>query len=416
MSYKDIIDSLFLSDEIMDKEIAVLRDCISLSDTVSDIRNVKIKSLPFHFNVITSAARGKLRETGHSVILFDLLHHRQIRENFIRFFFPNINANLNGLIVEKEFGDIYNHIDLILYNDDFCLIIENKANNAVEQEQQIYRYVYDIAIAKLRKNIQQIYVLYLNKDNYCKPSVQSVTDVDGENNVIDSLGERFKVGNFSDDITAWLDNLKFRDEEKYLITGILQYKDYIELYCETSNIYIPMHNEIKSELIKILNLNGSHEENLNKLQNQKENIGILCQYIDDLILEEKMKPCKAFLYPLVEKIKRDFANYDVYDLQVNKNRFLLIGVGIKINGIMVNLHIEYDALPEDSSERLYYGIICPSKDYEEAYKKIIDMFKGFKDNPQKPSNNWPFWEYDDESHVYESFKALVEYAINLSKR
>lgn len=414
MINKELTESLFLSEEVINKNKEILRNSISLSDVINDLWNDKTQNLPFHFNVITSAARGKLRETGHSEILFDLLHHDGIRENFIRFFFPDTDNNLNNLKVEREFGDKYSHIDLILYNENFCLIIENKANSAEEQEQQIYRYVYEIAITKLKKNLQQIYVLYLNKDNYCKPTIQSVTDIDGKDNVIDTLGERFKVGNFSNDITSWLDNLKFKDSEKYLTSGILQYKDYIELYCKTSNIYIPMHNEIKCELKKILSLNDSSEENLNKLQNQKENIDTLNYYINELIKEERMKIHIAFLNKIVEKLRIDFTGYDIYNLKVNYNRYILIGLCLNIQGMKVNLHIEYDNDLEDPQRNLYYGIICPSKEYPEAYDKIKDIFKDFKPEHMHSSANWPLWEYDDESHVYDSFKFLTEYAINLN--
>ena len=137
---------------------------ISLANSVAYSKQEKISKLPFHFNVITSAARGKLRETGHSRILCDLLHHQNIRKDFIKFFFPDVDCDNNDFIIEKEFGDKDSHIDLILYNDKDCIIVENKVNNAVEQYRQIYRYVFDIAISKLGRSIEHIYVLYLNKN------------------------------------------------------------------------------------------------------------------------------------------------------------------------------------------------------------------------------------------------------------
>lgn len=42
---------------------------LKLAETCLDIKK---KKLPFHINVISAAARGKLKETAHSIILHDL--------------------------------------------------------------------------------------------------------------------------------------------------------------------------------------------------------------------------------------------------------------------------------------------------------------------------------------------------------
>lgn len=93
---------MFLANDIICTKNHILRHTISLANSVAYSKQEKILKLPFHFNVITSAARGKLRETGHSRILCDLLHHQNIRKDFIKFFFPNVDCDNNDFIIEKK--------------------------------------------------------------------------------------------------------------------------------------------------------------------------------------------------------------------------------------------------------------------------------------------------------------------------
>lgn len=409
---------MFLANDIICTKNHILRHTISLANSVAYSKQEKISKLPFHFNVITSAARGKLRETGHSRILCDLLHHQNIRKDFIKFFFPDVDCDNNDFIIEKEFGDKDSHIDLILYNDKDCIIVENKVNNAVEQYRQIYRYIFDIAISKLGRSIEHIYVLYLNKNDYSIPSVGSLTDQDGNNNIIETLGNRFKVGNFSNDIISWLNQLNPQENEKYLISGILQYKDYLEIYCETSNIYTPMHNEIKSELFKQLGLGDSPSDNIIKLNNQIDNIKELDKYINELLDEERMKRKEYYvnvLHKLILKMKEDFKEAEIYNIKEVENRFVQIGLSLMIRDLKVNFHIEYDANIIESDKCLCFGIICSKASYKDAYDKTCKMFNDYKyTNMMQVADNWPIWAYKNEDEIYESFKALVQYALELN--
>lgn len=53
---------------------------------LSNKKEEELKKLPYHLNVISSAARGKLKETAHSMILSDLLNFPDIQKSFLNYF------------------------------------------------------------------------------------------------------------------------------------------------------------------------------------------------------------------------------------------------------------------------------------------------------------------------------------------
>lgn len=112
---------------------------------MAEIKKRELDKLSYYINVIDSAARGKLRETAHSRILADLLRHPKIQRAFLK---EMLDIDNNGDL-KVEVGSMKSHIDIALYkpNEKF-IIIENKANWAVEQPCLIWRYVREIAMKK----------------------------------------------------------------------------------------------------------------------------------------------------------------------------------------------------------------------------------------------------------------------------
>jgi hypothetical protein len=145
-------------------------EVIDMSDKVSDIIKRCSKDKPFHLNVIEAACRGFLKETGHSLILADMLRHPAIQKSFLERFL-NIDHEEMEVTAETD------RVDVALKGDDMFVIIENKVNGAEEQQSQVYRYVHDIGICKYKFKLSQIYVLYLNPIDRALPSERSLCDV-----------------------------------------------------------------------------------------------------------------------------------------------------------------------------------------------------------------------------------------------
>ena len=130
---------------------------LSFSDQVHDIIKKHEERRPFHLNVIEAVCHGTFRETGHSLVLADMLKHPDIRSSFLERF---LNLKYNELEVFAE----RDRVDVALKGNGIFVIIENKVNAAEEQKSQVYRYVHEIGIDKYGYKLSEIYVIYLNRE------------------------------------------------------------------------------------------------------------------------------------------------------------------------------------------------------------------------------------------------------------
>ena len=132
---------------------------LSLSKDIGQIRDAELKNLSLQINVISIAARGKLKETAHSLILQNLLKNQTILDSFKNNILGLTNLNINAEKVQAAEKD---RIDISINDkeNNIYIIIENKVNDAEEKCGQIYRYV-QTALKEGYSN-NQIIVLYLN--------------------------------------------------------------------------------------------------------------------------------------------------------------------------------------------------------------------------------------------------------------
>ena len=114
-----------------------------------------IDNQPLRINVIYYAARGKLKEVAHSMILAGLLGEKVILNNFLDTFLSS--SSNHEALCDYEIKREFNHIDVSLENESNFIIIENKVNDAIEQPHQIFQYVEDA-----KKTGKNVFVIYLN--------------------------------------------------------------------------------------------------------------------------------------------------------------------------------------------------------------------------------------------------------------
>ena len=76
-----------------------------LSKHVDEIISRHLSIRPFHLNVIEAACRGSFKETGHSLVLANLLKHPIIKYSFIVIFL-NIQHEYMVVKAEKDKVDV----------------------------------------------------------------------------------------------------------------------------------------------------------------------------------------------------------------------------------------------------------------------------------------------------------------------
>lgn len=278
-----MIDALILSNQIFNIKLNGLQDSIRESNQVAEIIDRNLSQRPFHLNVIQAACRGNFKETGHSLVLADMLRHPQIQSSFMKTFLGFDHDYMN-VTAEKD------RVDVALKGDDIFVIVENKVNAAGEQSNQVYRYVHDIGIKKYGYEMSQIYVVYLNPSNHSMPSDYSLCDENNENNVFEELGvDHYSVKSYKYDITDWLRKITI-EKEPHISSALDQYIDFLEQKFHTSPLDKKMNKEIKDLLLKELQIEGkSNQEQINALDTQYDKVNELLNAIDSLRHELKKK-------------------------------------------------------------------------------------------------------------------------------
>lgn len=354
-------------------------------------KNELLDELPYHLNVISSAARGKLKEIAHTMILTDLLKCPEIQKSFIKYFF-DIEIN-NGLTIHRERREELGQPDIILYNNEVCIIIENKVNSGPEQANQCGRY-YLIAHDVLKKTNDNIYFLYLKSNDTEFPSENSLQIPKSKNKLVNKvLGERFIVKSFAYDIREWLEQLynelndfkgKENKSEEYLISGIYQYMDYLDCKYETGKRFDYM-NERLEEFFKIKEYNT----------------------VDDLIrlrgeADELLKTIPNIIFRKNKSIINEILNKHTDAFEESSNKEDEYGIKEKVNNIKFCIETNL------GDDKIFYGIKkCEGID-EPIKSKIKELLS--KKEVYNKHDIWPIYKYADTSSVdgiYNEFVAFI---------
>ena len=337
-------ETLRISNLLFQYRLNYYKNGIRLSERVHQLIKTYLDMTPFHLNVIEAACRGRFKETGHSLVLANLLKHPVIQSSFIKNFL-NIQHEYMHVTAEK------NRIDVALKGKDIFVIIENKVNDAEEMENQIYRYVNDIGIKKYGFTLPQIYVLYLNPTNRTLPSPYSLCDKNKENNVFEALEkEHFKVLSYKYDITDWLRKLSI-ENEPHIASALDQYIDFLENKFYTSPIYQNMNKEIKDFILKELHIEGlTLQEQITALKNEQEKVTALLDSIESLRIELRKEESNRLMREWQSEIEKEIA------LSQDEHSF---GIQLK-NQVWLGVWDDYDA----KNNLPYWGFQL------ENYKKI----------------------------------------------
>ncbi len=314
-------ETLRISNLLFQYRLNYYKNGIRLSERVHQIIKPHLDRIPFHLNVIEAACRGRFKETGHSLILANLLKHPVIQSSFIKNFL-NIQHEYMHVTAEK------NRIDVALKGKDIFVIIENKVNDAEEMENQIYRYVNEIGIKKYGFTLPQIYVIYLNSTTRTQPSLYSLCDKNKENNVFEALEkEYFKVLSYKYDITDWLRKLSI-ENEPHIASALDQYIDFLENKFYTSPIYQNMNKEIKDFILKELHIEGlTLQEQITALKNEHEKVTTLLDSIEDLRIELRKEESNRLMREWQSEIEKEISlSQDEHSFGIQLKNQVWLGV------------------------------------------------------------------------------------------
>lgn len=413
-SIDKLLTALKLSEELVNIECSVLTDTIAYAKDVTDIvARERQKITATNINVIDAAARGNLKETGHSRVLYNLLKNKNICTHFIEKLLPGKvfkSIKLDDKITEGVDREKQN-IDISIFAEPYFIIIENKVNGAEEQPGQIYRYV---QYGLQKTGIDKIYVLYLNKDTRDLPTYYSLKKEgkeDGDEAFSEEMKEKHIIPlSYKNDIYNWIKEVyenkkKKSGNDEILFSALVQYKDYLENFFELTDKYCPMKKEINEYLIKELELNDkNYSDKIKTLENQIENAKELLTRLENLKKNIELQELNdRFNF----RIRNE--GEDIRTIPYTKDeKWPLFGIEFTINDIPVQ------CAGEISKGYVGYGIRYSGNEnvetkvnelYDYIKKKNLDFTTGFKEK----SGFYPIWK---DCHIND----LVDNTFNLAQK
>lgn len=232
---------------------------LEFADELHKIILEEKKKLPYHLNVIDEL---HINENGHSRILHKLLCFKNDKDNFE--FLESFVSYLQEHTHSKEFNRIKvqhpeitqeeERIDLWVRDENYAIILENKACYAQDQNEQIARYIEKTLETKNKRYKEEdIFIVYLPPTNEKEPAEQSWGKYK------ESFSDRYANISFKDDIIPWLEQdvlPNIRHKDVYLMSAVSQYVDYLHGIFQTRTIYNNMNMEIQSFLTKHYKLNS----------------------------------------------------------------------------------------------------------------------------------------------------------------
>lgn len=309
-------------------------------------------ALPYHINIIDEL---HINENGHGRILLKLLQYQneQGEYTFLHSLIHYINTHSHSssfsrieikrpLLTQEEA-----RIDLWLrdWESGYAIIFENKACDAVDQEEQLSRYI-DKTITE-GFNKENIFVVYL-------PSYAHEPDEQSWGNYKEEFEERYVNLSFRDDILAWLkDNVlpNIPSSNVYLYTAVVQYTDYLEGYFLLRTI----NNRMNMNLDNLI----SSQFELDKFNTDKERIKVLQEKIDDM--QEVVNSMQALQGRLCQSIYEDWqkATKELFPELHPCERGALTDVSLTLEGKKVDIFIS-------SNSKMYCQVeFSPSLPQEE---------------------------------------------------
>ncbi|HGU9769127.1 TPA: PD-(D/E)XK nuclease family protein [Morganella morganii] len=338
----------------------------------------------------------KPNENEHSQVVADILNYNIGGENIFlsSFLLQCFKCDISFDCKKTDITSEKYRIDILVKNKEKAIIIENKINNAIDQQEQLKRYINIVKHLGIKEeNIFIIYIKRRNKDIYPSDSLSVYHN---------SFRSRVSISSFSDDILPWLTNdvlPNIKKKDSNLFHFVSQYIDYLKFSLKKD---VVTDMKINKFLIEELGLNESESDlNVRLIQDEIENINEVQNCLNKLLTEQKEKSFNRWYNMLMN---------DYPDLKIirneNKEAFTKVGV-LFSSGID-----EFSVLVEKDSNSIYYGVSRHFTNAENYSDNIKEISKKITDSGFKESESWWYaWRYTSYESAYTELCCLIDKAV-----
>lgn len=386
----------------MHKDSTNFKEILELIDDFQKIHQDITKAHPKKLNFLNEI---KINEVEHSRILFRLFNskYKESGESFFKLFLNKLCEKKNSFSGFKSDNkyvfklEKYN-IDLLVLNraSNKAMIIENKINEAIDQNQQLERYVEVCRSLGYAEN--EIYIIYLTRYGGSPSSESLNPDLSARFN------NRIALISYSDFMIEWLESLlntSYLQEDNTLIQNVKLYADHLKTELGINSTTQLMNKEMIKEVENLcLEKNLDPIQNLDKLKNIEFNINEF-----QVVLKELKVKVQHELY--AKKLKD--SDEDIF--RINKdnvvcesfNSHYYVGYKAKIKN-----NVFYIILEDNLGDRPYFGFRKCKEDDSLIPDLRTDLKQIFKEDFNEVGWWYAYKFVDKDCDPFQQFKLFLK--------
>lgn len=302
-------------------------------------------------------------------------------------------ADVDMKVNTPIFTNEENRIDLFIKEKNkYAIIVENKIWGAVDQKEQIERYVEYALSCSIPRN--KIYVIYLTGDGSKEITDYSLTDKAKRTlRVTNKNDGRFIAMNFKDDIIPWLEEIITLDNvkpEPLLSSAIIQYTDYLK-----QEFGLRSEDKIIERQLEITMMEKLQINSLAELLQTWEEVYKLNDLLSDAADERIKFLCESKICKALEKkgykISYSQFSYEEFCIEIEVPEFK-------------KCHWRF----EFENGRLYSGLrILDGKSITKKYLSLLN------DVYEKQEQEWAGWKWHNTELNDEFWKKVEEHPIKV---
>ncbi len=335
-------------------------------------------------------------ENAHSLILKKILSYKK---NGINIFTESLVSALFKREILFDYSDVSVYaekyrIDLLIKDKRSSIIIENKIHGAVDQEEQLRRYI-DI-IKHLGISEENIFIIYLtgvDKKTYPSESLSIYNN---------SFRERTVVASFSKDILSWLIHcvtpyINNKDNNFQYFTS--QYTEHLKNFFKRDN---EMNIKINDFIMTELELSDDKPDfNVAVILDEIKNVTEVQSHLNKLLSEQKEKSFDRWY----RQLNTDYPSLNIIR-NSEKNSLTKIGILFEMDGHQFSILIEKDI------DTIYLGISRHFTNDKVYSDYVRELSKKISDTGYKESESWWYaWHYTSYESGYSELCCLINKTI-----
>jgi hypothetical protein len=376
-------------------------------NSFSKLRLELEKKLPYEANLVQII---KANENAHSRILASILNYTVDGEYILlKELLTRLGSSFRNIVVGKPKITVEKYrIDLLISDNNYSIIIENKINHATDQDKQLQRYT-EIVKNEIGCDLSNIYVLYLT-DSGGSPTKDSESI---SNELKSKLDDRYKEVSFKYDIVPWIRmciaDREYKGDEQFIYL-LKQYVDYFEKrYKQRKNehdMYNKLCDKIKEDLgIKEADIDSA----ISTIDKTQSDLDEYAKYITK-IKEEVIETEFGKIEKIIEEIFPD--HQIVKNIDTNSfPKYIYVGASIKFNGRNLSCSVGLDNFNNGKEDKPYFGLTVRGCDVEKKDDVLteevqnIDFIngKGFGISPR-----WYAYKKCDYKDLEKSFRDFTQ--------